>query len=152
MINLHLIEKFKKWKNAWTNKDSIGLFEYISFNVHPDDVLIIGKLFFPVFIEVEDCIFLETNINKRHLNEISSMNIVEKAQREKEINKVHLYDIFSHTDNVDEITFINVGKLLKSSWSTHLKNSYPHKEIIVDLIIDEKEYGPILIVYQKPKN
>jgi len=62
-MNLEEIDKYIKWKDRWSNKENIDIYQYISFNIHPDDILIIGKLLFPETIEIEDCIFLKDNFD-----------------------------------------------------------------------------------------
>ena len=62
-MNLEEISKYIEWKNKWSKKDNIDLYQYISFNIHPDDILIIGKLLFPETIEIENSILLKENYN-----------------------------------------------------------------------------------------
>jgi len=52
-MNLEEIDKYIKWKDRWSKKDNIDIYQYISFNIHPDDILIIGKLLFPETIEID---------------------------------------------------------------------------------------------------
>jgi hypothetical protein len=150
MNNLNEIKKFKDWKNSWTNKDSLGLIDYISFNIHPDDMLIIYNLFSPEFIEVEDCIFISFNYDFQSYTNLSLNTKYNKKEIEKTINRIHIYDIFSNCEDlVDEIIFENIGKSLQKLWSNKLKSIYPNRELFVDLIIDSNEYGPIITIYQK---
>ena len=65
-MNLEEIDKYIKWKDRWSNKENIDIYQYISFNIHPDDILIIGKLLFPETIEIEDCIFLHRRTIYHH--------------------------------------------------------------------------------------
>jgi hypothetical protein len=144
------IKKFNDWKDEWQDASKINVFDYISSKIHPDDVLILSSLFFPKIIEVNDSIFLEINYNletyslwKKELGE-------DRISLEKMINHVHLYDIFAQcTDDVDNSVFVNIGKTLQYSWINHFKQILPKKEIIVDYINDESEYGPTLYVFQK---
>ena len=51
-MNLEEISKYIEWKNKWSKKDNIDLYQYISYNIHPDYILIIGKLILPDTIEI----------------------------------------------------------------------------------------------------
>ena len=146
MNKLESIRKFKEWKNSWSNQDSFGIFEYVSYNVHPDDVLIISNLFFPQFIEYEGGIFFKEKFDIEIYNQAALT--YNKKDIERTMNSIHVYDIFAYTDNVDEDTYVNVGNLLKLVWSNHLSREYPNRHFKVDLIISEQEYGPILRIFQ----
>jgi hypothetical protein len=69
---------------------------------------------------------------------------------EKDINRVHIYDIFANCeDDVEDSVFERVGAMLKISWSNYLIREFPHKEIIVEYSNDQREYGPTLTAYQR---
>ena len=148
MIDYTNIMRFDIWREKWKNKDAMNLQQYISFNVHPEDVLIIGSLMIPNFVEVENCIFLVDNFDEKLFKQLKINHNNEYV--EKNINQIHVYDLFDNCrDKVDDNTFERLGKLLKISWSSYLLYLFPKRNIIVDLIINESEYGPIITVYQK---
>lgn len=149
MNALNKIKKFTDWKNSWISKESLGLIDYISYNIHPEDVIIIGNLFLPELFEIDDFIFLSINFDSDIYNNLKLNNNYKKEEIEKNINRIHLYDIFANcTDSVDESIFNKVGELLRLSWLNHLKNKFPYRKINVELIIDDNEYGPVLVIYQ----
>lgn len=149
IISIEKIRKFITWKKEWSNSYQMGISNYISFNIQPDDVLILSKLFFPDFIEFDTCVFLKENFSetnyfvwKEQLNNNNSLI-------EKVINEIHVYDIFANNDeNIEEFVFEEIGKVLQYSWASHLKNIFPTKSFIVDYENNENSYGPTLIIYQ----
>lgn len=108
-MNLEEIGKYIEWKNRWSQKDNIDIYQYISFNIHPDDILIIGKLLFPEIIEIENCILLKDNYDY-FLYENLKKKYNNSSEIEFEINKLYLYDLFAHcTDITDDKLFKNIG-------------------------------------------
>jgi hypothetical protein len=143
------IKKYNNWKNQFTDTSKVTVFEYISFNVHPEDVLIISSLFFPNLVEVNGAVFLEMQYSYNSylswLNHFGS----DRQALEKMMNHVHMYDIFGHSNNVDDTVYEQVGMLLQIAWTKHFKSEYPDKNIVVDYWHGEDDYGPIVTVFQK---
>ena len=137
-MNLEEISKYIEWKNKWSKKDNIDLYQYISFNIHPDDILIIGKLLFPETIEIENSILLKENYNY-FLYESLKKRYNNSREIESEINKIYLYDLFAHcTDDIDDKLFKNIGRF-KSI------NNF----IVIERISNIYNYGDILSFYTK---
>jgi len=148
MFDFSDIKKYEKWRGAWENKESMTLLEYISFNIDPEDVLIIGSLFLPKFIEIDECILLADNYEEGVYRELCLK--FDNQSIEKEINCIHIYDVFANcTSNVEDAVFERVGKLLQGSWLNYLSAEFPSKQITVDYITNEKTYGPVLRIYQQ---
>jgi hypothetical protein len=148
-MNLEEIGKYIEWKNRWSQKDNIDIYQYISFNIHPDDILIIGKLLFPEIIEIENCILLKDNYDY-FLYENLKKKYNNSSEIEFEINKLYLYDLFAHcTDITDDKLFKNIGEFLQFSWSIYFKHKFPNKNIIIECISNTHNYGDILSFYTK---
>ncbi|MBL1181578.1 MAG: hypothetical protein HND27_10775 [Bacteroidetes bacterium] len=144
------IKKLNDWKSKWQNVSNVNIFDYISANIHPEDVLILSSLFFPKVIEVNGAIFLEKNYKPETYSLWVEKYGDDILTLEKMINHVHLYDIFAHcTDDIDDSVFENVGKTLQYSWEIYFKYMFPNKEIVVKYTNNENEYGPTLFVFQK---
>ena len=148
-MNLEEIGKYIEWKNKWSKKDNIDLYQYISFNIHPDDILIIGKLLFPETIEIENSILLKENYNY-FLYESLKKRYNNSREIESEINKIYLYDLFAHcTDVIDDILFKNIGQFIQFSWDIYFKYKFPNKNIVIERISNIYNYGDILSFYTK---
>jgi hypothetical protein len=144
------IKRFNDWKNMWSDPSQMGIMNYISFNVHPEDVLILGYLFFPKFIEFDGCLFFKDNFSERNYSLWKEKLGDDRSSIEKVMNHVHVYDIFANcTDKVPDSVFEKVGKLLQFCWSIYLHHEFPNKSVIVSYINDENDYGPTLYIYQE---
>lgn len=152
------ILKYSSWKSGWDDPSAFDVLDYISFKVHPDDVLILGHLFFPKFVEVSNCIFFEEtykyDVYKERINRALSQQDCDKKALEKSFNLIHIYDLFAHLsthapERVKDAVFEDVGKLLQLAWSIHLKHIFPDKSIVVEYYHSDQEYGPIVTIYQE---
>lgn len=143
------IGKFNNWKNQWGDPSQIGIMDYINFNIHPEDVLILGYLFFPKFIEFDGCVFFQDHFSEENYFSWKERLGNDRVAIEKVINHVHVYDVFANfTTKLEDSIFERIGRLLQLSWSIYLRREFPHKRIIVDYSNDENDYGPIVYVYQ----
>ena len=61
---------------------------------------------------------------------------------EKVVNRVHMFDLFSYSEDVVDIEFRQAAKLIKSAWSFALKESFPKDSFFVQVGEAEDEYGP----------
>lgn len=148
MLDFENIKKFDAWRERWGDKDSITLWQYVNFNVHPEDILILGSLMFPNFIEIDGCVLLSSNYDEDVFKEMQ-LNY-DNQMIEKNINHVRIYDVFANcVDDVDDLVFERIGKLLQFSWSGYLRQKFPDRKIIVTYLNDEQEYSPTLSVYQE---
>ena len=146
-MNLEEIDKYIKWKDRWSNKENIDIYQYISFNIHPDDILIIGKLLFPETIEIEDCIFLKDNFDD-FLYKNLKKKYNNSREKEFEMNKIKLYDLFAHcTDTIDDKLFRKIGEFIQFSWNIYFKHKFPNKNIVIEYISDPYNYGDVLSFY-----
>jgi hypothetical protein len=149
-IDVNNIKKYSIWKNKWEDQSAINLQQYVSFNIHPDDVLIVGKLFFPDIIEVNECVFLMDNYDKNVYQKIRTQYRDDNKLIERTINHIYIYDYFANCkDNIDNTTFEYVGNVLRFSWQIYFSKVFPEKEFVVEYNNDEQEYGPTLTFYHK---
>ena len=44
--DLKCLSNYELWKSGWENKNEIDIFSYISYEIRPEDLLILGKLVF----------------------------------------------------------------------------------------------------------
>lgn len=140
-------KRFLQWKNKWSNPGEIDEFEYISYNVHPEDFLITKELLFPELIEFDGGIFLHKYFS---LELYQSMLPRNKKDIEKDLNALKVFELFEGcSDTVNEETFEEIGKLIQQAWTYYLHSKYPGKNILVELIVDESNYGPIVRFFQQ---
>lgn len=144
------IKKFQSWKNKCGDPDDMTIMDYISFNFHPEDLLILSHLLFPEFIEFDGCLLWKDHFNEKGY--IEWMNHLNNDRRrvKKVINHLYIYDLFGGLkETVDDKTFEQVGKLLQRSWKLHLSNRFPNKKITVEYSHTDEDYGPLIVVFQQ---
>lgn len=44
--NLKCLSNYELWKSGWENKNEIDIFSYISYEIRPEDLLILGEIGF----------------------------------------------------------------------------------------------------------
>jgi len=139
---------FQNWKNQWEKPEQMGSWSYISFNIHPDNLLIVGELFFPKMVEVEDYVFFEEKFDEASFQNWKT-SMPGDTNLEKIINHIHIYDLFENcSDEIEEATFIEIANLLKTTWDNFFKIKFPTRKIVVELTNYETDYGPTIMVYQ----
>ncbi|MFT6921986.1 MAG: hypothetical protein ACJA1C_000984 [Crocinitomicaceae bacterium] len=139
-------KRFTTWRNRWEDQTDMDEIEYINDTIHPEDLLIIGKLIFPELIECRSGVFLKRNFSDQIAVQLSTPE--EVIRLERDINSVKMYDLFSRCNDAEESTFEQIGELLRSSWQMLLSSKHPDKNFNVQLIISENNYGPILTFHQ----
>ncbi len=152
MKSVSKLKKFKEWKEKWEKPDEMDWLSYLSFNCHPEDVLIVGKLFFPEFIERDGLIFLEIKFDEGIYSEWVARLGNDFISIQNVINHVHIYDLFAHCeDDVEDDVFIDICEMLKSTWEIRLKKLYPSISVCVESSFSDQDYGPTLKVYQRKR-
>lgn len=141
-----IFKRFNEWKNRWSDPEPMDEWTYIGESIHPEDFLLLGKLIFPEVIQHEGGIFLSRNFS---LEVYQSMSARELLQIEKDINSVKLFELFEGcSDQLEESVFEEIGHMLQRSWSYYFNAIFPDKNVKVELVLDESNYGPIICFYQ----
>lgn len=142
------LDRYELWKKQWSDQSLLDFSVYISERIHPEDFLISSKIFFPDFIEVNDCIFLSDRYVESNFDSWME-KLKNKSSVESIINHVNIYDLFSGSDhNVSDSIFIQIANVLKISWELSLSRGFLDKSFIVKTSFSEMEYGPTLTFYQ----
>lgn len=144
----HDLDKYEQWKKKWSNQSLLDFSVYISETMHPEDFLISSKLFFPDFVEVNDCVFLSERYIESNYNDWME-KLQNKSSVESILNHIHMYDIFSGSDqDISDSIFIQISKVLKFSWEVSLAKCFLDRKFIVETSFSDMEYGPTLTFYQ----
>ncbi|HHN1212144.1 TPA: hypothetical protein ACRNXC_002338, partial [Pseudomonas aeruginosa] len=67
--DLKCLSNYELWRSGWENKNEIDVFSYISYEIRPEDLLILGKLVFPDFILDRGAVILEMNYEEKKFND-----------------------------------------------------------------------------------
>lgn len=144
----NIISRFEKWRKQWGNPKDFYPSSYISQQIHPDDILILSGLLYPECIEVEGCIFMAERFNEGTYRQLKVEYGGNTQALEYFFNHTHMYDVFDQsTESISDAVYENVARLLQYSWSVHLQNQFPDKDIVVEFYPDD--YGPTICFLSK---
>ncbi len=155
MKSLDLLNNWKEptgvsdWGSACQPPISPAWNYYINVNIHPDDMIVLFRVIFPAFIEVDDCVLLKMNADGH--SESNLLNFRKQARNskifEKQFNTFKIYDLFSHKEVEHESSFEQAAMLLEKSWGFALKALYPEKVFEIMVSNTDRDYGPTLTFY-----
>ena len=141
--------KFKNWKAGWSDPGGLGVMDYISHQIHPEDFIITSELLFPSFREVEEGLYWNERFDEKAFEQWKDRLGNNTMDLEKVVNHLHIYDLFDGSpDDISEEVFVQAGQILRKSWQLWLDSQFPDRKILVELSVDEGEYGPTLYVFQ----
>ena len=120
--------------------------DYINFQLHPDDLIILCRVIFPAFVIVGDYTLL--GLNAEGHSEHNLLDFSRQAQSasefEKDFNTLKVYDLFSHARVIHEESFEAAAQLLKKSWEMALSLTFPERTYSVVLSNTDRDYGPTI--------
>jgi len=149
-MDLNHLNKYQDWKSSLDSSADLNIWDYIDYNIHPEDVLILSELFFPKFIEIDDCIFFEFRFDENTYQTWRLNFGNDRRAIEAMINHVHIYDIFSHCEpDIEDSVFDRLAQVLQNAWSMYFQKVFPDKKIEIEYVSGEQDYGPTLYIYQK---
>ncbi|HCE6529097.1 TPA: hypothetical protein NHO57_005003, partial [Pseudomonas aeruginosa] len=124
--DLKCLSNYELWRSGWENKNEIDVFSYISYEIRPEDLLILGKLVFPDFILDRGAVILEMNYEEKKFNDWMGRLENDIQSVERFINHTHIYDIFSGcNEDVEDEIFEQLAHMLSLSWRLILKEKFP---------------------------
>lgn len=144
---------FEKWKDQFNDPD-LTLWDYIAYSAHPELAAAFCSLFWPDFVEIEDCVFLAENFKKHSFDEWRTKLEGDRVKLESLINHVHVYDLFPNSSSglVDLTAYEQVGRTLLKCWSCALSERFPDKQFKFVFSTEPDEYGPTLTFYQESRS
>ena len=117
--------------------------DYIELNIHPEDILILGKLIFPDFVEVDGVVLLALLFDEETYKKRKSH--LTKRMTELGFNHVHIWDMFSAINYKDEGNVCEgIGLLLKMGWEFSLSKCFSGRSFEVIYSNTESDYGPTI--------
>lgn len=132
------------WNTDTFAESSSDEWNHIYNNFNAQDVLIIKKLYWPVFKEINGMFIREEVVSefKDRIESSPSSSVTERSY-----NLIKLWDLFHET--VDESIYIQLAESMKIIWTASLKTQFDNKEFIVELINSDQSYGPMLTAYRR---
>ncbi|MFI5131559.1 MAG: hypothetical protein ACHQFX_16270 [Chitinophagales bacterium] len=128
----NLIPEIKEWQSVNGQKFDVDDWIAIEGNIK----LAIGysSIYWPDFIEYEDCVFLKSHFSLDGFNQWRNVDYVKYfSQIEYVINHIHILDLFA-PENQQEITkdqIIYLGEILREIYETKLTAQFENRQFTV---------------------
>lgn len=147
VVGLIVLNKFREdFNNA-----ELNFWDFIKYKSNVDLGFAFCKLFFPEFVQVDECVFLAEMYNSQAYQDWREKFGGDRMQLESIINHVHIYDLFEadeESDDLDEKVWDGIAKYLVKSWMFALNEMFPDREFFIRHSNDPDEYGPTITFYQ----
>lgn len=136
-------EAIAAWGKKVSPPSECAWADYINYHVHPDIVLIVGRLLVPAFVEHEGGVVLRDRFSvsgysswRKKLGDVVAV--------EKMINHQHVYDLFATRDEITEASFEGVANLMAQTLRLALRSSFSDRQFNVYVRNTDQDYGPIV--------
>jgi hypothetical protein len=133
--------RLQKWQKGW--EKPVDWMDYLQVNIHPEDILIVGKFLFPAFIEIDDVVLLQLLFNEAVYRQTKD-NFSTKRNIELSMNHIYILDVFSVDNRNDLNVYENIALMVKTSWEFSLGKCFPGRQFEVAYSNTESDYGPTL--------
>lgn len=140
MTNEHtLVPELKDWKKE--NGEKFDLQDWIACEGNIRLAIGYSVIFWPAFIEFNDCVFIKSNFSIDNYEEWTKSDSVENyKQIEGIINHIHILDLFAWEKqediNYDQVIYL--GNILKNIYYLKLRADFPERQIMVTFNDDLK--------------
>jgi hypothetical protein len=94
-----------------------------------EQALAYSKLFWPAFVEYDDCVFLSLDLDKYHSWMAQFDN--DKTGTESMLNHRHIGDMFEAGESTPHELLIRLGCILKQCWTAKLRADFPQRRFDV---------------------
>ena len=123
-----LIPELKAWKNG----AGIDIVSWIGCVGNYEHLIGYGRIFWPEFIEHDDCIFFTDRFTEKNYRAFMERTGGDKKAAEVVMNHWHIEDIFySAEPRPTREMILYVGRLLEDIWQTKLVRDFPSRSITV---------------------
>ncbi len=130
-----LLPELARWNNgkgisvdSWVN--AIGSFEH---------AIAYGQLFWPEFIEYDDCIFRKSVWDLKTYEGFHKQTRGDKTAIEKVMNHLHLGDLYPNAAARTMAQESYLAELLREIWSCKLHRDFPDLDVVVELFECEND-------------
>ncbi|MFT9417960.1 hypothetical protein [Acetobacter sp.] len=143
------IEKTNTIMNSIEKDSYLDKISYISRNCSPYNAIFFCSLLFPSFVFIDGCYILEYYYTEENFRNAVRNCGGDKRKIEEGMNNTLIYEIFDHfSESVSDVVYEEIAEIIKFSWDMILKKEIPEHNFIVECIIDEQNYGPVVTFYQ----
>ena len=116
---------------AWNNGAGISVESWIGCAGNFELAVGYSRLFWPDFVEHEDCVFFADFAVDSYRGFMDQCN-GDRRRVETVMNHRHVFDYFSHAGgSATEAQIIYLGRVLKDIWQAKLMRDFPHRHFVV---------------------
>jgi len=120
---------------------ALGLVDYVGERVGPTAAIAVAGLLWPRFVRVDDCVLIADRYDPPTFA-VWKERLDNRADIEAAINHVHLWDVFSDSDDVPDEALEFLGQVMCKTWRAALTEAFPDESMEVEFSNDPNEYGP----------
>jgi hypothetical protein len=156
LLDESILPVFQWFKQADGN-EKLTLWNYISMRADSDLAVAFSKLFWPDFIEVDDCILLAEHYSPKSYEYWKTQLHADRLSIEQTLNDVRMPEFFMTSDSIldkhgnersREVLQEFLGNVLATCWKSALHYVFPTKMFIVEYIPTALHNGPRICFYQ----
>jgi hypothetical protein len=134
-----IIPELKLW-----HQQGMDLRSFLVSHASPDKFISYSEMFWPEFLEFDDCIFFADGFSEKGYHEWRRQ--LDKKQTEAMLNHRHIHDFFLNAEQKPtRAATIFIGRLLKEIWSVKLSHEFPERKFVVSF---PEDYSDQLIDYE----
>lgn len=138
-INMNYFELIPELKK-WDNDPNKAFHKWLCCIGNLEHAIGYSQLFWPNFIEYQNCVFLEQNFTKDAFNEWNTTLKNNLTNVESTLNHIHLSEAFGNPDmSSNERQLYFLGNLLFEMWKCKLRLNFPKKTFIIDFTKGSKD-------------
>jgi hypothetical protein len=134
--------------SSWNNGKGINAYAWINSIGNYEHAIGYSTLFWPDFIEFEDCVFQAEPFNEITVRNCLKQTSGNKQATEKVINHLHLYYLFPNINEPTVEQVIYLAELLKQIWECKLQRDFPARRFTVDIFDD----SDLQITFWQPRD
>jgi hypothetical protein len=138
-VDLNILDEYNDWKETNPNW---CIDDYLHLKYDMNGAIALSKLYFPSFIEKNNCVILEGRYDEDIFLQWYTKYDGDIKKTEFMCNFYEIKDFFKfEVNNYESLEIYNqaideFAKILKKSWEINLKLLFPNREMIVD-VFDE---------------
>lgn len=130
----------------WLSEGSRSVWDLLGAKGGAELTVAFSSLFWPEFVEVEDCVFLRERYSPSQFQDWWKELGGDRSRIEGVVNHVHLWDLFDlDEEGLPDEAIRDLALVLASTWRCALQHRFPRKIFEVRAILDDPgEYGPTI--------
>jgi hypothetical protein len=128
---LPIFQQYKQENQSWI--PDFDVWSYLNLRADFDLAAAFAKMFWPDFIEVDGCVFLQRNYSPENFADWMERFEGDRREVESMINHVHIWDLFLNSPKdveYPEHLYEFLASALMLGWKQALQDTFPDKHFI----------------------